>query len=69
MLDFFRLVQTAEDAALTVREPFLQNLITAELIAPDAGRDIELEGVSVEIHVECGLAECGQDAHRSARQA
>ena len=60
MLDFFRLERTAKDIAFPVGEPFLEDLVAAELVAPDGGGYVAPEGVSVEIHVEDGLGSTGK---------
>ena len=66
VLDFVGVQRTAEDGALTVGEPFLENLVAAETVGPDGG-DVAPEGFVVEVDVKGRLAECGQRfAHRGA---
>ena len=52
MLDFLGLERTVEDRALTVGEPFLENLVASQFVAPDGSRDVAPEGAGIEIHVE-----------------
>ena len=52
VLDFFRVQRASEDVLLTVGEPFLEDLVAAELVAP--------EGAGVQVHVERGQAEGGE---------
>ena len=60
MLDFFGAERAVEDAAFAVGEPFLEDLIAAEPVAPDGGGDVAPEGAVVEIHVEGRGTEGGE---------
>ena len=59
MLDLLRSERAGEDVALAVGEPFLEDLVAAELVAPDGGRDVAPPGAAVQLDVEGGLAEDG----------
>ena len=50
----------AKDDAFAVGEPFLEDLVAAELVAPDGGGDVAPEGAGVQVDVERGLAEGGE---------
>ena len=60
VLDLLRVQRASEDAAFPVGEPFLEDLVAAELVAPDGGGDVAPEGAGVQVHVERGLAEGGE---------
>ena len=57
VLDFFGLERAVEDSVFAVGEPFLENLIAAELVAPNSTWDVTPEGLVIEIHVERFLSE------------
>ena len=59
MLHFLRAERAAQDGALAVGEPFLEDLVAAEAVVPDGGGDVAPEGVGVELDFEGGLAEGG----------
>ena len=59
MLDFLRSERAGEDVALPVGEPFLEDLVAAEFVAPDSGGDVAPPGASVQVDVEGGLAADG----------
>ena len=60
VLDFLRSERAGEDVVLSVGEPFLEDLVAAELVAPDGGGDVAPEGVGIEVDVEGGVAKGGQ---------
>ena len=62
VLDFFRAQRASEDVLLTVGEPLLEDLVAADLVAPDGVGDVAPEGAGVQVHVEPGLAESGEGA-------
>ena len=45
-----------EDFMLAVGEPFLEDLVAAELVVPDGGGDVSPVGAVVEVYVEGGVA-------------
>ena len=57
MLDFLRFERPVEDRALTVGEPFLENLVAAQFVAPDGSRDVAPEGLGIERRCCTALAE------------
>ena len=59
ILNFLRLERTAEDVVLSVGEPFLEDLVAAELVTPDGGGDVAPPSASVQVDVEGGAAEDG----------
>ena len=54
--DFFGAEGAGEDGALPVGEPLLEDLVAAELVAPDGGGDVAQEGVGIEVDVEGRVA-------------
>ena len=59
VLDFFGEERAVEDGAFAVGEPFLEDLVAAELVVPDGGGDVAPVGAVVEVYVEGGVAEDG----------
>ena len=65
VLDFFGAEGAIEDGALVVGEPLLEDLVAAELVAPDCGWDVAPEGAGIEVDVEGRVVEGGQDIAES----
>ena len=59
MLDFCGLEGAVENRLFAVGEPFLEDLVAAEFVAPDVGGDVAPVGAVVEVDVVGGLAEVG----------
>ena len=59
VLDFLRSERTGEDVVLPVGEPFLEDLVAPEFVAPDGGGDVAPPGAVVQVDVEGGPAEDG----------
>ena len=59
ILDFLGLERPFEDGKLAVGEPFLEDLIAAELTGPDGGRYVAPEGIAIQVDIEGGLTEGG----------
>ena len=59
VLDLLRPERAGEDVALPVGEPLLEDLVAAELVAPDGSGDVAPPGAAVQADAEGGLAEDG----------
>ena len=59
MLDFFGEEGAVEDFVLAVGEPFLEDLVAAELVVPDGGGDVAPVGAIVEVYLNGGFDEGG----------
>ena len=60
VLHLFGLEGAFEDGVFAVGEPFLEDLVAAELVAPDVGGHVAPVGAVVEVDVEGGIAEDGR---------
>ena len=57
VLDFLREQRPAQDLALPVGEPLLEDLVAAQPVVPHGGGDVAPAGVVVQVDVEGGVAQ------------